>query len=193
MWGGNRKNAGRKLNTGPYREPTQALRIPVGLVPLVKLQLDDYKQRLGQRGERYPTDVMFPAQRLAALALPQFSSRVSAGFPSPADDHVEQRLDLNQHLIQHPAATFFVRVQGESMLGAGIHDGDLLVVDRALTPADGKVVVAALNGELTVKRLRQRAEGTWLEPENPAFVPLQLTEALDCIIWGVVTNVIHAL
>lgn len=124
--------------------------------------------------------------------LPLFASRVPAGFPSPADDYIDQRLDLNDHLIHHPAATFFVRVSGDSMTGANLHDGDLLIVDRALEPVDGRIVIAAVNGELTVKRLSLREGTAWLVPENPAYQPLLLTEGLDCVVWGVVTQVIHA-
>jgi DNA polymerase V len=126
------------------------------------------------------------------MPLPLFASRVPAGFPSPADDYVDQRLDLNTHLVEHPAATFFTRVSGHSMRGAGIHDGDLLIVDRALEPQDGRIVIAAVNGELTVKRLRLRSSGAWLVPEHPDYKPLKITEGLDCVIWGVVTRVIHA-
>ena len=126
------------------------------------------------------------------LALPLFASRVPAGFPSPADDYIDQKLDLNTHLIEHPAATFFTRVSGHSMRDAGIHDGDLLVVDRALEPQDGRIVIAAVNGELTVKRLRIRKGQVWLMPEHPDYKPLLITEGLDCVIWGVVTRVIHA-
>lgn len=129
----------------------------------------------------------------AAMRLPLFASRVPAGFPSPADDYVDQRLDLNTHLVEHPAATFFTRVSGHSMRGAGIHDGDLLIVDRALEAQDGRIVIAAVNGELTVKRLRLRKGGAWLVPEHPDYKPLKITEGLDCVIWGVVTRVIHAL
>ncbi len=130
--------------------------------------------------------------RAVTMHLPLFASRIPAGFPSPADDYVDQRLDLNTHLVEHPAATFFTRVSGHSMRGAGIHDGDLLIVDRALEPQDGRIVIAAVNGELTVKRLRLRKSGVWLVPEHPDYKPLKITEGLDCVIWGVVTRVIHA-
>lgn len=92
-----------------------------------------------------------------------------------------------------PAATFFVKVTGHSMTGASIHDGDLLIVDRSIEAVDGKIVIAAVNGELTVKRLALTSGEVWLMPENPAFSPLQLKEGLDCVIWGVVTRVIHSL
>ena len=120
-----------------------------------------------------------------------FLSRVPAGFPSPADDYVEQQLDLNEHLIQRASSTFFVRVAGRSMEGAGIHDGDLLVVDRAVAPTDGAVVVAALDGELTVKRYRDRADGPSLVPEHEDHAPIPVAPGQDLVVWGVVQHVVH--
>ena len=125
--------------------------------------------------------------------LPLFLEPVSAGFPSPAGDYIECRLDLNEHLIQHPSATFFVRVAGESMIGAGIHDGDMLIVDRSLEPVHGSVVVAALNGELTVKRLLNSNGRCTLKPENESFACIEISEQADFQIWGVATSVIHTL
>jgi DNA polymerase V len=129
------------------------------------------------------------------LALPLIYSGVQAGFPSPADDHIDARLDLNEYLIQHPAATFFVRAIGDSMLGAGIHSGDLLVVDRALRPTDGRVVVAVVDGECTVKTYRQDGPHgrPWLEAANPAYAPIRLLTGQELRVWGVVTSVVHAL
>ena len=126
-------------------------------------------------------------------ALPVFLGRLPAGFPSPADDDIEGKLDLNRHLIKHPAATFFVRVSGDSMLEAGIHTGDLLVVDRSLEAIDGNVVVAALDGELTVKRLYRRDQTLRLLPANTHYQPIEIQAHQSFEIWGVVTNVIHAL
>lgn len=125
------------------------------------------------------------------LRLPLLLTGVQAGFPSPADDFIDKRLDLNEHLIRHPAATFFVRAVGDSMLGAGIHNGDLLVVDRALEACAGKVVMAALGGELTVKRLERKGERLFLSPANPDFPSFDVTNREDFEIWGVVTHVIH--
>ena len=127
------------------------------------------------------------------LARPLFLSRVPAGFPSPADDYIEGSLDLNQHLIKHKAATFFVRVTGDSMLGAGIHDGDLLIVDRSLEAQDKSVVVALVNGEFTVKRIKKEHERVWLMPENKNYQPMEMLEGSELEVWGVVTNVIHKL
>lgn len=125
--------------------------------------------------------------------LPLFMEPVSAGFPSPAGDYIEGKLDLNQHLIRHPAATFFVRVTGDSMIGAGIHSGDILIVDRAIEAVHGKVVVVALDGELTVKRLSLHKGKVVLMPENDRYPPIEITSDRQCEIWGVVTNVIHPL
>ena len=116
---------------------------------------------------------------------------VSAGYPSPADDYLDGSLDLNQHLIQHPTATFFVRVAGESMREAGIHSGDVLIVDRALTPTDGSVVIAVVNSELTVKRLSKQRGKLVLMPANQQYPPLPITKATAFEVWGVVTYVIH--
>ena len=124
------------------------------------------------------------------LALPLYGSRVPAGFPSPADDHIEGKLDLNLHLIRRPAATFFIRGQGESMRDAGIFDGDLLVVDRAIAPQAGDIVIAVLHGELTVKRLRKSNGALILYAENPDFPDIALDDA-GCEAWGVVTHSIR--
>ncbi len=123
--------------------------------------------------------------------IPLYSSRVSAGFPSPAEDYITRQLDLNDLLIKRPAATFFVEVEGESMLDAGIHDGDILVVDRGEMPANNKVVVAALDGELTVKKIGKIKGKLYLLPENPDFEPLEITGDMELMIWGIVTYVIH--
>ena len=130
---------------------------------------------------------------LSKQTLSVFSAMISAGFPSPAADYEEGNLDLNKYLVKNPAATFFVRVSGDSMTGAGVHDGDLLIVDRSKEPVSGKVVIAVLDGELTVKRLRiQRGKYT-LEPENDNYPVLKITKDNEFEVWGVVTNVIHPL
>jgi DNA polymerase V len=120
-----------------------------------------------------------------------FLFRVPAGFPSPADDYVEQTLDLNEHLIQRETSTFFVRVAGHSMTDASIHDDDILVVDRAEEPTDGAIVVAALDGELTVKRYRVGDEHHYLVPESEAHTSIPIREEQDLVVWGVVRHVIH--
>jgi DNA polymerase V len=123
--------------------------------------------------------------------LPIFSTSIAAGFPSPADDYIEQQLDLNQLIIKHPTATFFVRVQGESMRDAGIQSGDILVVDRSAAPAHGKIVVAVIDGEFTVKRIHIEGSEVFLVPENPAFSRFKVSPESQFQVWGVVTYVIH--
>ncbi|MCU0528356.1 MAG: translesion error-prone DNA polymerase V autoproteolytic subunit [Cyanobium sp. Prado107] len=133
-----------------------------------------------------------PGQRLRC-PLPLAGTTVAAGFPSPADDYVESRIDLNEALIRHPSSTFFLRVSGDSMRGAGILDGDLLVVDRAVEPRAGRVVVAVIEGSFTLKHLR-RHRGRWrLEAAHPDYPPLELGDGDDSRIWGVAIHAIHSL
>lgn len=127
------------------------------------------------------------------LSRPLLGTEIAAGFPSPAQDYIEGSLDLNEHLIQHPTATFFVKVQGCSMVNAGINPDDILIVDRALEPAHKRIVIAALNGELTVKRLHIRGDRWFLVPENSEYSEIEITEEMDFQIWGVVTYSIHQL
>ncbi len=127
-----------------------------------------------------------------AIKLPLFFSSVPAGFPSPANDYIEKSLDLNEYLIKHPVATFFVRVQGDSMINAGIHSGDILIVDRAIEPVNNSIVIAALDGELTVKRVAVRGSSVFLLPENEEYEPIEVKEGSELYIWGVVTYVIHS-
>lgn len=123
--------------------------------------------------------------------IPFFASSVSAGFPSPADDYVELSLDLNKHLIKHPSATFYARVKGDSMINAGINDGDLLVVDRALDIYDNCIAVCIIDGEFTVKRLKKQKNKILLIPENKEYRPIEVTEFNDFEVWGIVAYVIH--
>ena len=131
--------------------------------------------------------------RKTTTVRPLFLSGVSAGFPSPADDYLDRRLDLNEHLIKNPAATFFVRVDGDSMTGAGINDDDMLIVDRSLEPANGNIVIAVINGELAVKRLLKKNGDCQLVAENQHYPPLDINEDTPLEIWGVVTYAIHSL
>ena len=134
---------------------------------------------------------VFGFESRTQLKRPLLGSSLPAGFPSPATDYIEATLDLNEHLVRHPAATYFVRVEGDSMLGAGIHHDDILIVDRALEPANGRVVVAAVDGYLTVKRLRTNGPRWRLVPENPRYEEIVIEEGTDFAVWGVVTYVIH--
>ncbi|MBF0478934.1 MAG: translesion error-prone DNA polymerase V autoproteolytic subunit [Candidatus Omnitrophica bacterium] len=127
------------------------------------------------------------------MKLPLYVSPVKAGFPSPAEDFIDKKLDLNEHLIKHPAATFFVKVSGDSMLNAGILSGDILIVDRSLEPTNGKIIVAILNGEFTVKYFKKLSGKVVLSAANPKYPDIQITADMDFQIWGVVTNAIHKL
>lgn len=135
---------------------------------------------------------LLPAESPGRIPLPLFACHIPAGFPSPADDYVEDRLDLNELLVQRQEATYFLRVQGDSMVGAGIHPGDLIVVDRSIDAQDGHVVVAEVDGALTVKRLRYRLGMPELHPENPAYPVIRFKEGQELRVWGVVTSSVHA-
>ena len=125
------------------------------------------------------------------LPLPLYLSSIKAGFPSPADDYIEKKLDLNEYLIKNPPATFFLRVSGDSMKDACIQEEDLLIVDCSINAVSENIVVAALDGELTLKRVRKIQGKLYLVAENKNYDPLPVTEDSDLIIWGVVTHVIH--
>ncbi len=168
--GGKRENAGRPKGSNKWKESTKVVRLPESMVGEVYAYLESR----------------------AGYKLPLYGAKVEAGFPSPADDYMEGKLDLNQHLIHHPTATFFVRVSGESMLNAGMFPNDLLIVDRSIEPVHGKIVIAVLDGELTVKRLYMQNGVIKLMPENEKFQPIEIEKESELTIWGVVTNVIHA-
>ncbi len=184
--GGTRSGAGRKKGSSVYGETTKAIRVPESMLPEVKSMLAFRKQLFIES-----STLSFPSTFPSRLKIPLFSGKVAAGFPSPADDYIEKTLDLNDLLIRKPAATFFVRAEGESMLGAGIHPNDILVVDRSIEPVVGKIVICALNGELTVKRLNGIGDKIVLGAENPAYTDIIVQKDIDLVIWGVVTNVIH--
>lgn len=167
--GGKRSGAGRPEGTGKFGSPTKAIRIPFS-------EIENVMRCIQHKFYR----------------LPFYQESISAGFPSPAQNDVEETLDLNELLIQHPSATFFLRVSGTSMIKAGIHNDDILVVDRSLEPVHGKIVIASVNGELTVKRLHRSGSKLQLVAENDAYAPIDITEEMDLRIWGVVTSVIHS-
>lgn len=167
--GGKRINAGRPAGQGKYGEPTMAIRVPISRV-------EDIKSFINRENQ---------------IKLPLYGSKVKAGFPSPADDYIESYLDLNSHLIQHPAATFLLEASGDSMINAGISSGDMLIIDKGIEPTNGAIVIAAIDGELTVKRLSRTQGRIQLLPENSKYKPIDITDAQDLVIWGVVTYVIH--
>lgn len=132
---------------------------------------------------------VFPASPLRAM--PPFVGEVAAGFPSPADDHMEACLSLDAELVRHPSSTFFARARGESMRDAGVHDGDILVIDRSLPPADGRIAVCWVDGGFTLKRLQVRGGTLYLVPANAAFAPIKVEGDDGFTVWGVVTHVVH--
>jgi DNA polymerase V len=132
-----------------------------------------------------------PFEKKTSFRLPLVSASVEAGFPSPADDYLERGIDLNEELIRNPAATFLVRVKGESMRDAGVHTGDTLIVDKSVTPADRQIVVAMIDGEFTVKCFRKSNGRIFLEAANDTFAPIEVGENQELTIWGAVTYIIH--
>jgi|SRR5690606_10761913 len=132
----------------------------------------------------------FGADVSTELKLPFVVEGISAGFPSPADDFLDINIDLNKHLIKNPSTTFYGRVRGNSMMDAGIHDGDLLIIDKSLEPLNNKVAVCFIDGEFTVKRIKIEKDIIWLIAENKDYKPIKVTKDNDFIIWGIVTNVI---
>ena len=123
--------------------------------------------------------------------IPLFEGSVQAGFPSPADDYMDMDLDLHDHLVQNPSATFCVKAIGESMKDAGIQSGDIMIVDKSLEPQNRSIVLAVIDGEFTVKRVNVNDDALYLMPENSNFSPIKITEEMDFQVWGVVTYIIH--
>ncbi len=168
--GGRRPGAGRPRGQGKFGTTTKAIRVPEYLVS----DILDYSINKGYK-------------------VPFFSSRVQAGSPSVAEDHVEDMLDMNNFLIKNPDTTFCVKVSGLSMIDAGIYEGDTLIVDSSISPTEGKIVVAALDSMLTVKRLGYIKGQPFLLPENNNFEPIPIMENSEVHIWGVVTNILRSL
>ena len=125
--------------------------------------------------------------------LSYFSSGIKAGFPSPAADFESDQISLDQFLVKNPLATFYAKANGTSMTGAGIDDGDIMVIDRSLEPKDGKIAVCFIDGEFTVKRIKTDIDCLWLMPENKAFQPIKVTEENLLVIWGIVTYVVKSM
>ena len=161
------------------------------------MNLEITKRILAQNGHYImpstKLEVFKPCLNRSQRCFPFIVLKVSAGFPSPADDNLEKTLDLNSYLIKRPAATFFVRVNGDSMINAGINDNDILVVDRSIKPSHGKVIIAVLDGQMTVKRLHKRSGKVVLMPENDLYKPIEIQSHMSMEIWGVVTSSVHFL
>ena len=140
---------------------------------------------------KYKNLNLFSIIKNTQINTPVFLDKVSAGFPSPATDYMENKLDLNEYLIKHPAATFIVKANGSSMVNADIYSGDLLIVDRSLTPKNNNIVIASVFGDLTVKKLKKKETSLFLVPANEDYPSIQVKEEMECFVWGVVTYVIH--
>ena len=149
------------------------------------------EQKNNKNKKNFDKIIFKPACQCKEIAVPFLQTCVSAGFPSPADDYVEQKLDLNDYLIKHPAATFFVRVEGNSMVDDNIYSGDILIVDRALPVNNDSVVVVYIDGEFTVKRIAKKDNALYLVPASKQYKPLLITSEMNIEIWGVVAYVIH--
>lgn len=185
--GGKREGAGRKRR---FDEPATRIRVPRSCAPMISQILEQMIESPENNASR---DILYPVNEPLSLKRPIFSSSVPAGFPSPADDYIEGQLDLNEYFVPHPSATFYVRVTGESMTGAGILPDDILIVDRSLDAVHDSIVIAVVNNELTVKRLYKRNGQIELRPENPAYPVIQLDKEMELIIWGVVSGVTRKL
>jgi DNA polymerase V len=186
--GGARPGAGRKPGSGLYGEPTIVLRVPASQAVPIR----DFLSALNQKRQREAQDNVLELAELAvsnrALSLPLFTFKVTAGFPSPADDHVERRLNPSEYLVDNDTATFFVRVKGDSMIDAGIFEDDVLVIDRSRVPQVGDIVLAVLDGEFTVKTLGKGKSSPRLIPANKHYPVIDVKEGQSFEIWGVVTG-----
>jgi len=134
---------------------------------------------------------LFSIIKKKQINTPVFLDKVSAGFPSPVTDYMENKLDLNEYLIRHPAATFIVKASGSSMVNADIYSGDLLIVDRSVTPKSNNIVIASIFGDLTVKKLKKKEKSFFLMSANDEYPSIEVKEEMECFIWGVVTYIIH--
>ena len=135
---------------------------------------------------------IFPVSVDTVLEIPVVSTAISAGFPSPALDFIDLSIDMNKHLIKRPSSTFYGRVKGQSMKDVGITDGDLLVIDKSITPKNDQIAVCYVDGEFTIKKIKFEQDVCWLIPANDAYQPIRVTSQNDFLIWGIVTHVIKA-
>jgi DNA polymerase V len=187
----NKPGGGRKVGTGKFGEATAVMRVPASQTLIIKDFLAAYQQKMRATKLDAVREFEWPADEVKAVDLPLYSSKVSAGLPSPAEEHVEKRLDPNEFLIDQKDATFFVTIQGMSMVDVGLLPGDKAVVDRSKLPSIGDIVLAVLDGEFTIKTLSRSKHGNVrLLPANAtgAYSPIEITENMNFEIWGVVTG-----
>jgi DNA polymerase V len=187
----NQPGAGRKAGTGKFREPTLVVRVPASQETVIKDFLAAYQRKKIISGLDIVTEFELPDLNAQPIKLPLYTSKVSAGLPSPAEEHIEKRLDPSEFLIDQKDATFFVTIQGYSMMDVGLLPGDKAVVDRSRSAAIGDIVLAVLDGEFTIKTLGRKKNGApRLLPANSsgAYAPIEITESMNFEIWGVVTG-----
>lgn len=187
----NRPGAGRKVGTGKFREPTSVLRVPESQTSVIKDFLAAYQRKRLKSDLDVITEFELPTLNSQTIYLPLYSSKVSAGFPSPAEDHIEKRLDPNDFLIDQKDATFFVTIQGQSMIDVGLLQGDKAVVDRSKVASIGDIILAVVDGEFTIKILNRSKEGNArLLPANSAgaYSPIEIKEGMNFEVWGVVIS-----
>ena len=140
---------------------------------------------------KYKNLDLFDNIKKTQIKTPVYLDKISAGFPSPATDYMENKLDLNEYLIKHPAATFIVKASGFSMINEDIYSGDLLIVDKSLTPRNNNIVIASIFGDLTVKKIKKKDKSFFLVSANEDYPSIEVKEEMECFIWGVVTYIIH--
>ena len=185
--GGTREGAGRKA---AYGEPTKTVRVPQSLVPVVVGYLDGLKR--APQPAAVDTLALRPISgSRTATIVPALGRRVRAGVPTSGDDYQADAVDLGKHLVRDPSSTFVMKVNGWSMRDAGIADGDELVVDRDVAAEDGRIVIADIAGDLTVKRLKRTDKGWLLQASNPDFADIPISDKSELNIWGVVTRVLR--
>jgi DNA polymerase V len=205
--GGKRVGAGRPKGSGKYGEQTKAMRVPQSLAdrlePILKnwrtgdrQTIDssksiDYQAILQALQSNSPESNIQVLSQSAAQLIPLYSHSVAAGLPASVDEAIEEKLDLNSALTRDPSRSFCVRANGDSMIDAGIQDGDVMLVDTSIEASDNDIVIAVVNSELTVKRLRQTPDNLWLQPENANYPAIIVTEETDLRVLGVVTCTIH--
>ncbi len=185
--GGARAGAGRPIGSGKFKEPTKAIRVPESSISHIKDFLTTYPDVIQfATASEINSAKNIKSGDIKKLEIPMLSSLVAAGYPTPADEHIDESIDLNDYMVRKPDSTYMVRVEGESMKNAGILAGDILVVDREIKAAHNKIIIAALNGELTVKRLYKRGGLIKLLPENPNYPEIEIETESELVVWGVV-------
>lgn len=182
--GGFRLGAGRKSGSGLYGEQTKVIRVPRSSVSDIKKYINLFRSsNVEEVSSAYKNTTHNP--------LVLFEHKVPAGFPSPADDHVEKRLDLNEYLIKKSDATFFVKIKGDSMIDASINDGDIVIVDRSMQAKVGDIVLASVDGNFTIKTLSKYKLNPRLLPANDKYKPIEINDNTQFELWGVVTGAVR--